>query len=372
MHEIKNPRELNIILDNIVTKLNSSGLFFASLNEELYTLVIEYFMKKLELQNSRVEYPKLDKGELAKISETGNIISVSKSMLSNRNQMNLTTSIAHELKHLHQKKTPKRYKTTDMPVTNLYPIKKCTLDSYQEDFRGEINTHDYYITSFSEKDARDYANTQTIKLLENIKLHKNCTAKTEKWADKQISILSKNMQKEDEEFAQCLEGVLRTCTKLEHIIPSKIDLALSQMETKYATLNTVIGNSRTFDKYLYFYCNDDITKKIFDFALKTKDMDSIVMCVNHPNTKISEQNFLDMLSIYSPNNKIKDTYTLSQLLDNWTTSEINRLCNIYNKKFEQTKNTKKTKIAQLRKYKDTKKSQTPIVAKIVKKYDIYE
>ena len=369
VQQIKNPRGATTILNEIVTNLNNSGIFFSRLNPNLYTLIIEYYMRKLKIDNSRIEYTKLDKGELARVSENGNIISISQNMLNDKNQINLTTSIAHELKHINQKNTPKRYKTANTTETNMYPIKKCTLDSYQIDFNGEINPHDYYITSLSEKEARDYANLQTLKLLEDIKLHKNANKKTEQWANKQIIILTKLIEKEDEQFAHSIEEVLKTYPKLEYIIPGKIDLALSQMETKFATLNTVIGNSRTFDKYLYFYSNENITKKILNFAQKTKDIDSLITCINHPNTNITEQDFLNMLTVYNPNGKITDTNTLSILLDNWTIEEITRLCKLYNKRFEHTQtNTKNKKISKLKKHSQEKS----LPKTTTKKDEIYE
>lgn len=360
MHNITNPREKNLILDDIVKILSSNGFYNAAKNQKINNLIIEYFLKELNINNCIIEYQKLDKGEISKVSESGDLITISTKTLTTKHQVDLATAVIHELRHIYQKENPKINKKVNQTVESLYPMKKCTLDSYQEDFKGEINTHSYYITSVAEKDARDYANIGYLKLLEDIKLHKNATNKSDKWVEKQTKKITQIMQQEDINYQNALNDIFNSFPKLKEIIPTKINLAIKQMQQKYANQNTVIGNSRTFDKYLYFYCDNNITKQILDFALKTKDLDSLITCINHPNTKINEQDFLNMLNVYSPKYKINDTYLLIKMLPNWDKNEVTRLCNLYNKKFTINKNQKNKNQKNSKLYSNLKNRQKQI------------
>ena len=249
MENTQNIKDANFILDSIVTSLNNSGFLFVSLNQNIYNLFADYFMSKLNINNAQIEYVKLDKGEMAKLSESGNIISISTTMFKQKHHTDLLTSIAHELRHVYQKNNPRRTKMIDLPVPPMYPLRKCTSDCLQEDFRGEVDTLSYYLTSITEKDARDYSHIELQNLLKEIKFHKKASKKTKNWADEQLKNIYKIIQKEEKLYSKALNHVYETFVIFKEIMPKKIDRAIVQMQHNYDIIFQLVINWSINDCY---------------------------------------------------------------------------------------------------------------------------
>lgn len=345
MKTIQNPREKSVILNEIINELNKNAINFI-LDKDLCNLFVEYFMSDLNINKAEFEYDKLDKGVSSQVSETSGIITLSTRMFIPTKQLDLLTSIGHELYHIYQNKNTKRNKTTNQDIKQMYPLQKCTLDAYQEYFEKKtIDTNAYYHTAQNEKQARDFANKSIVELLQEIKLNKNSSRKVVKWCTRKIRKMQKLIKKEEKLYNKNLVKVASTCGKLKDIIYEKVDNAIKTSQIKYETLNTVVGNDRMFEKYLYYYCDNLLTSKIINFAVKANDIQTLLMCINHPNTEIKEQDFFKMLSVYSPLEKVKDTFTLSEKLNNWDPAKITKLCLEYNKtipakKYQHAKNLK--------------------------------
>lgn len=349
MLKITAQRQKEEILEDLVNALNKEDKFFTGINEITSNFFIEYTMSILGVNEVEFEYVDLGRKTISLVIENDNVMKFSESLLTSPSkQTTLLLAILHEMKHIEHANNKQKNKVFNKSPYPLYPMKECSLDSIEQILDNRINNNYYYTSSVTEKEARDFANHALFNFLNEVIKHPKSTLKTKFWAKQKLNQVKKVIKQEKKDYKKAVDHVLKTNGLLKDIILQKVNKVLEAGKQNANFLHTVYGNARALSSLLYFYCDNNITTKVIDFAKKFNDIDTYIMCLNHPNTIITEKNFKEFLSYYYKGKKIENLQELLFKFSDWKKEVILQVYSEYNNKLEKTQ--KPTK-----KYKKTKK-----------------
>ena len=310
--------------------------------ERLISLFSEYCLCDLNLDESQIEF--LKKGNFyGSYSASAGIVRLN--MKKNMSSLyELLNTIAHEHKHKKQDvNKEKRFKFPTKGLSSNFPLKNMnaliyTLMLYDE----EIDLSSLEFTSDSEKDAREYAIILIDKLINDLSFLEACDNNTNKYFSKFIKYLAvKNqaMKEKEEKYYNIRLGkgktaYFRVSDRLGYYIKNLFSSIKNKPDYKeglaiYEYYQNFGSVARIIDAYLSLYSNEKITNYIFSEAEKIADYATIMVCLNHENTNISNVQILKEL-IFLNNGKEVEYNVVQNQLYSYKDKVVENLYNAYN------------------------------------------
>ncbi len=351
--------EINII-KQIEFLLNTERNYTHSTKDKINILFLRYIMACLNITEINFEYLHINSFTQGRYVKDENTIYLNPKEMKNKNFIKPLTTISHELRHLYQEKSKVPFKKIDIFKKSTYPVNYFNSNTcFLLDLK-KIDLYNYYYSSQIEKDARDYSINSLINLCKIIiqDCDKNSFAYT--WANNGLKKLQKEKKIEEKKYNYSFNHVKKTYIQLSEIIKYKILGILRIYEYNILQKNDFslnLAKKNDIKSFLYIYCDDEIVHKIINYCFQSTDIETLFMCLNHPNTKISATQFKECIDFIKMNTAYDNT-TIKYNLNIWEKFFLDTYFidnNLNTNKFVLSKNnlTKFTKMKKLKSFKIT-------------------
>lgn len=337
---IDTPRDCEILLYQTYKILKKNLILSNEKKKEIAFLFFEYCAKKLDLKNIEMNFISSLKYESG--STRNNKIAINENGIRFKSIIDLLNTVAHEIKHCKQNLQGNNKKKLNTWEKNIYPFKSCK-GNVAYTYFNEINGFYYYLTSVREKDARDYANNVTASFFNDLKQFTNKNVFLSHKINKYLQKIQNYIKNENKTYGIAFNYVKNSYKMLPEIITKKIDQKIELYYLYYENNQFDKCNSASMilNQLITFYCNDEITDKIIDFSISTKNMETFYVCLNHPKINITNNRFNRIVDFLFNSNSVSEEEFLSKL-ENWDINEIKKLLedrNIHKKTTKQQKFT---------------------------------
>lgn len=288
--------------------------------------------KQLNLYNCYIEFEKLESNTYGETEQ--NTITINTRHITPKKLNKVINTIFHEVWHLYQAKYQYNTKQVDFCISPKLPIKYCNGFIYLvNEENSNLNPYFLYFTSQNEKDARDFANKNTLQILQSIKSY----GKNVRFIEKQISQQQNITETENRQYFYRLgqlkiqeKNIPTSIHKLVDYIISITDKHFEILNNSYST-ETQKENSRLIVNSfcgkitapLLVYADKDITDKLISAALRYKSFDSLCTVLNSFYTKISNQQ-LNLFFDFCKQNKIQ-YFEIADKLSIWNKTHLKEM-----------------------------------------------
>lgn len=334
------------IINQTINLVNSKKIF-KNINKELCILFCKYCLKDLQIESTNLNFEKNKGGS----SYINNKITIDEKDLKKRTSYYNLDSIAHETRHLFQDQT-KTKKSLNSHIEFSYPLEYFNPILFSLITNYDVNLFSFYNTSKHESGARNYSLDIIDEFLNSILNSSDKVSKSKLWAKKLISLNEKAKLVENFNFlkytkiSKSQQPLIKEL--VENYINDVINLQNNPNIEEISTSNHRIGflkniynkvgtYSPIVEAILSLYCDDSLTNKLIDSAIKFNDDKEIIICLNHSYTNISSQTMNKCLQYFYKKQGNLDN--IKEILYNFNEKTITDL----SKKFSKNSNAKYTK-----------------------------
>mgnify|MGYP003302960326 CR=1 FL=1 len=307
------------IYDKITNILASKKLKSEQL-KEFCQLVHMLAKQKLNITCNDLEFEKFSKNSYGYTID-GRVV-INHNFLKPKYIYELVHTIFHEDRHIYQKQSNFIQKDVNVFFDPSLPI------LHSNDFIYLLNEEQMYLnpfylyyTSKVERDSDSYANIETYNLLRKLKQIFTKNKKLSNLLDTQLKKLKSKMDKNEQLYKSRLSQLKVFEKSYKGIIKKLADEKLIQYQNspKLFKLASAI---------FQIYCDTDITKKYFDYAIENKDTDVLFCVVNAPFSKIDNA-MLNKFFEYCKNQNLSYDF-IQQNLFYWNKNSLNQNYNLFN------------------------------------------
>ncbi len=284
-------------------------------------------------------------------SAKDNTITINTRYIKLRYLHELTNTIFHEIRHVYQHKTIKKELNSAFEP-KIPPIATSMSVYFIKESETNINPYFLYYISQNEKDARDTARENSIKLFTYIYSNVKC-AKIKKLFKFYVTNLKSNIPFENDLYNECLSNLPQDVNYIKNITIFMIEKTLTLTQkaffNKESKDNVLANNSKkiihhiepTICGYVNLYCDEFIKKQIVEFCLQNKTekecMNALLTTFNSYYCKVNKSDWGLLFKLCDTGN-----ITMEQIKDkmfHYRMKDIQNLYQIFKNKQIITKNS---------------------------------
>ena len=322
------------IYQDILKEVDKVQISEIDLQKYIYD-VLALAKKILNIKNVNLKFEPMEENKFGASDNTDTII-VNKNLLKMKNIYELTKTIFHECRHIYQGNRTK-IKIGEKIVPTI-PLLFCDETIfYLDSIFTQSQCYNFYLTSFSEKDARDFANEMCLSLYQylekNIKNHN-----PQKLAKILRNACQKDIKVEEKEYREAMYSQEYNNAKIKNIVKRATHNLIEKAKQDVKYLRENQEATKSTKEYADFiedeeiqmkishinfsflvlelklcalvsiYCDDEMKKEILDFCVSNLDNETLATtCI--------------MLNNYSTWNPTKEDVTFAlKLLNKWGSS----------------------------------------------------
>ena len=336
-------------IEEIGNILNKEKKINSKITKKLNYLFFKYSMVSLNIKEIEVEYEKKNKNILGAYFLDKNKIMLNLNAINKSYPIDAFTTISHELRHCYKTNEKDIKKDFDVYNKSGYPLDNFNSFLFSILDIKHINLRNYYYTSKKERDARDFS-------IENVRFFCNMLFLTNekntlahKWAKNSLKKIEKFKKKEEKKYNRALKHVQQTYKTLTINVKNKINKLLNINEFNVNIKNkndlTPFVNKH-IKNYLDVYCDNEIVRRILSYCIDIKDIETLLVCLNHPSSNINISMFENCLKFVLKNSTLTDAEIIERL-SNWDKDVLSYYLTrddikINRKEIKQTNQTKNT------------------------------